>query len=157
MRLTGHEVSTILAALRCWQKNGCNTNQDIATNEGEFPLMPADDVDDLCERMNCTGTLPEEKVSSVMVSACDGCIDDIVEAALNHVKRRCDNGWQDTSTRSMDDEKLHARIQASLASATEYLNLGEWLACLMEASHAMLLLGRLFGNQNHRALVRPGD
>lgn len=49
------ERATILAALRLWQQDGSATDVDvlaIATNEGEFGLLDAAEVDQLCERLN---------------------------------------------------------------------------------------------------------
>ena len=52
------ERSTILAALRLWQQtslDGSGTDVDvlaIATNQGEFGLLGAAEIDQLCERLN---------------------------------------------------------------------------------------------------------
>ena len=49
---------TILAALRFWQRVGIMQDlpeDDIATNDGEFPALDPYDIDDLCEALNCCG------------------------------------------------------------------------------------------------------
>lgn len=56
--LSPQQRATILAALRWWQCNGDMADLrgesilDIATNGGEFGLMPVDEIDQLCERIN---------------------------------------------------------------------------------------------------------
>ena len=49
------ERDTILAALRFWQSRDYERTEflDIATNGGTHPLMTDEDIDDLCERINC--------------------------------------------------------------------------------------------------------
>lgn len=51
------EKSHILAALRYMQKEidsgrGC-PNEQIATNDGEHTQMSSEELDDLCETINC--------------------------------------------------------------------------------------------------------
>lgn len=55
IKLTRQELNHILAALRLWQRNGCNANTDIATGDGENELMTDDEIDELCESLNCGG------------------------------------------------------------------------------------------------------
>lgn len=55
--VTRAELNTILAALRNWQQtmDRCEPSPmltDIATNGGEHGLMPAEEIDGLCERIN---------------------------------------------------------------------------------------------------------
>jgi hypothetical protein len=58
MQLTERELATVLAALRYWQ-------QDLADNEDEGPIsqehftetvtpLTVDEIDQLCERLNCS-------------------------------------------------------------------------------------------------------
>ena len=57
-----NHLHTILAALRCYQPTvGDNLDvDDIATDSGRLPLPTEDDIDDLCERLNCgQESLPE--------------------------------------------------------------------------------------------------
>lgn len=57
VRLTDRELATVLAALRYWQ-------QDLAENEDEGPISPdhftdkitplsVEEIETLCERINC--------------------------------------------------------------------------------------------------------
>jgi len=133
--LSDREVSHILAALRLMQSSRpCGHEvENIATSEGDHSLMDTEEIDRLCERLNV----------SKGDTACDDCITDVVEALLNHVKRQCDDTWADILSPKLEARKFHAQIQASLASATDYLDMYEHLACLFYASFAMLSLGRL--------------
>jgi hypothetical protein len=50
------EMATILAALRYWQREGLlsgGREQDIATNEDRLRALSAEEIDALCERINC--------------------------------------------------------------------------------------------------------
>ena len=63
MGLTDRELSTILAALRHWQRGGCCDLQiqDIAANTlSDRPCTPLDEreIDDLCEALNCGALVP---------------------------------------------------------------------------------------------------
>lgn len=53
--MDARETATVLAALRRWQLQSVLTHQgcSIATNDGEFEPLDADEIDDLCERLNC--------------------------------------------------------------------------------------------------------
>lgn len=56
--LTLRQLSTILAALRYWQaeiEDGDipGSQYDIATNCDDFEPLTADEIDDLCEELNC--------------------------------------------------------------------------------------------------------
>ena len=63
MKLDKRETATVLAALRLFQKlHGGHPGTfrylypgiyDIATDEGDFLIMPPEEVDDLCEKINC--------------------------------------------------------------------------------------------------------
>lgn len=51
-----YERNTILAALRFWQSQGLTAPQDIKdiANSGDDNfLLDDDDIDNLCERINC--------------------------------------------------------------------------------------------------------
>lgn len=54
--INNRELATILAALRYWQREGMMSGgheQDIACDDGEFAPLNADEIDGLCERLNC--------------------------------------------------------------------------------------------------------
>ena len=68
MKLTNQELATVLAALRFWQRHGPKhensffdridqTEQDfldeIRTDGGAFEDLSIEEIDDLCERLNC--------------------------------------------------------------------------------------------------------
>lgn len=56
LQVSEREFHTILAALRYWQDNpsgGWRVENDIATNEGQVKPLDNDEIDDLCERINC--------------------------------------------------------------------------------------------------------
>lgn len=59
--LTDREVSTILAALRYWQAaaNGMLPQPPalvvLATDEGRYPSLTIDEIDELCEQINING------------------------------------------------------------------------------------------------------
>jgi hypothetical protein len=59
--LDSRELSTVLAALRLWQRSnhlGSNADPglfDIATNGDTLDPLSADEIDALCERINTTG------------------------------------------------------------------------------------------------------
>src|SRR5882762_5623527 len=51
------EIGTILAALRYWQREGLMSEgeeQDVATDGGRFESLSVDEIDALCERVNCS-------------------------------------------------------------------------------------------------------
>lgn len=58
--LSNQDIGTILAALRFYQLKGGyqalqrNDLEDIATDDGEFDALGSDEIDRLCERINCT-------------------------------------------------------------------------------------------------------
>lgn len=59
--LTEHELATVLAALRYWQRNSkksATPEWDIATSAGEFDPLTDGQIDTLCERLNL-GTAKE--------------------------------------------------------------------------------------------------
>ena len=54
--LEHRELSTILAALRYWQREGLMSNgheASIACDGGGIEPLTASEIDDLCERLNC--------------------------------------------------------------------------------------------------------
>jgi hypothetical protein len=56
MKLDSRELGTVLAALRLWQVypyNPLDEFANIATNGGEHVPLLDDEIDDLCERLNC--------------------------------------------------------------------------------------------------------
>ena len=57
MRLSNRDTNTILAALRYYQASGTLAKgsggiHDIATNFGAEDIMDAEEIDELCERIN---------------------------------------------------------------------------------------------------------
>jgi hypothetical protein len=54
--MTKRELSTILAALRYWQREGLwgdpQAELDIASDGGTITPMTPDEIDELCERLN---------------------------------------------------------------------------------------------------------
>jgi hypothetical protein len=70
--LSDREHATVLAALRYWQAAGANGDLryndemiDIATNGGTVTECTDEDVDALCERLNC-GDEPAEEAASMV-------------------------------------------------------------------------------------------
>lgn len=60
MTLNKEQTATVLAALRFYQENGqgephnrSDAIHDIATDTGELTSLDADDIDALCEDINC--------------------------------------------------------------------------------------------------------
>jgi hypothetical protein len=61
MKLDSRELGTVLAALRYWQEQGLADDpqyrsdelNDIATCHDAQVSMCGDEIDDLCERINC--------------------------------------------------------------------------------------------------------
>ncbi len=64
LEVDSREFATILAALRYWQRNGELDREegtiippmqeyDIATDCGELEPLTANEIDELCERVNC--------------------------------------------------------------------------------------------------------
>lgn len=52
--LTDREIGTILAALRYWQQDlEANDDPPISEHFEDVRPLTADEVDDLCERLNC--------------------------------------------------------------------------------------------------------
>lgn len=54
--LDDRSTATILAALRMWQRaSGCASSYelDIATDAGKYSRLNCDQIDELCERLNC--------------------------------------------------------------------------------------------------------
>ncbi len=64
--ITTQELATILAALRCWQQtleaHGVSAVDGEGFFEVEKPLNPYD-IDDLCERLNCSPTKREHRAT----------------------------------------------------------------------------------------------
>lgn len=55
INLTDRERDTVLAALRYWQRSDSAETENesmIATRDGEQDALQADEIDDLCERIN---------------------------------------------------------------------------------------------------------
>ena len=56
MNLSDRELATVLAALRLWQRSRHPLDlEEIATDEGSFDCLDTDEIDSLCERVNCEG------------------------------------------------------------------------------------------------------
>lgn len=57
--MTTREISTILAALRYWQREASwHEIETIATGDGKFEALNSSEIDALCERINCAGRSP---------------------------------------------------------------------------------------------------
>lgn len=59
-RIFERETATILAALRYWQREGLMSDgdeQDVASDGGRFQSLSAEEIDTLCERINCDARL----------------------------------------------------------------------------------------------------
>jgi hypothetical protein len=58
MKIDHVQLGTILAALRLWQseleKRRVPYDDEIATDGGAFPALTVDEIDLLCEELNCT-------------------------------------------------------------------------------------------------------
>lgn len=55
--LEGAELATVLAALRYWQREGlmsAGCEQDIASDGGRIEPLTEGQIDELCERLNCS-------------------------------------------------------------------------------------------------------
>ena len=55
--MTERELATVLAALRHWQRQECYADggipeHTIASDEGEHEPLDAQEIDELCERLN---------------------------------------------------------------------------------------------------------
>jgi hypothetical protein len=53
-RIADRQNATILAALRFWRRGGLMSaghEQDIATDNGRFPSLSAEEIDVLCEQI----------------------------------------------------------------------------------------------------------
>ncbi len=60
LEVSDRELHTVLAALRQWQWIGAEYQyrialEDIATNGGKVEPLTLDEIDALCERINCGG------------------------------------------------------------------------------------------------------
>lgn len=54
--LDERQLATVLAALRHWQATPSEHTMDlnaIATNEDEFAALDLEEIDELCEEINC--------------------------------------------------------------------------------------------------------
>jgi hypothetical protein len=64
IEVTERQFHTILAGLRCWQRylaeHPIYVDDDIASNCGEVQPLTQDEIDDLCERLNCGGALHDD-------------------------------------------------------------------------------------------------
>ena len=86
LEVDNREFATIIAALRYWQRNGELDREegtiippmqeyDVATDCGEFEPLTADEIDKLCEQLNCE---PPALVGQLLAAlerasaACDG-------------------------------------------------------------------------------------
>ncbi len=72
MKLTDRELGTVLAALRLRQSmlsERVLDVEDIATNDGEFESLDEDEIDGLCERLNCEGEPAEIAACRRLVKA----------------------------------------------------------------------------------------
>ena len=59
MKLSDRELATVLAALRLWQRSRQPLDlEQIATDEGSFAQLDTDEIDELCQRINCEGGTP---------------------------------------------------------------------------------------------------
>jgi len=80
--LSEREIATVLAALRAWQQSPMRGDcglDDIATDSGTVEALDADEIDDLCERINCGEDRP---APAPVKRVCVGCgSDDIVRDA----------------------------------------------------------------------------
>lgn len=58
--LADQELDTVLAALRSWQKTldqgAPDDLMELATRGGEHPAQTVEEIDSLCERLNCSPT-----------------------------------------------------------------------------------------------------
>jgi hypothetical protein len=82
MRFTACEQETILAALRYWQENAVLSVRGLEqSSEAIASLMPdffhdtkpldAEQIDELCERINFGGTDQDDEIS--VANTCDDC------------------------------------------------------------------------------------
>jgi hypothetical protein len=58
--ISERETATILAALRYWQREGlmsAGAEQDVASDGERFQALSAEEIDTLCERINCDARL----------------------------------------------------------------------------------------------------
>lgn len=76
-RLDGRELATVLAAMRYWQSRDTQRTTaqyyamvDIATDEGQHLILDDNEIDALCERLNCGS----DKPLRVVMSMGGGCI-----------------------------------------------------------------------------------
>ncbi len=60
MPLNNREVATVLAALRHWQRvtNPRLELEEIASDGGTLEPLSVEEIDDLCERINCSERAP---------------------------------------------------------------------------------------------------
>lgn len=68
------ELATVLAALRYWQREGLHSGgaeHDIAEDGGDVDPLDAEDIDELCGRINCAeeGDAPSNALRAAFISA----------------------------------------------------------------------------------------
>ena len=79
LQVDEREFATVLAALRYWQANNRQNAKrapeyDIASDSGKLQPLGDLEIDELCERINCEPTLPDQLVSAMerVSAACGG-------------------------------------------------------------------------------------
>ena len=79
LQMDEREFATVLAALRYWQANNRQNAKrapeyDIASDSGKLQPLGDLEIDELCERINCEPTLPDQLVSAMerVSAACGG-------------------------------------------------------------------------------------
>ncbi len=73
LNVNNRELATILAALRYWQHKGiegptkphCLAEWDIAADNGTHIPLDANEIDALCERVNCDDDLPAQLLAAL--------------------------------------------------------------------------------------------
>ena len=112
------ELSTILAALRYWQSEGCNPAaphvgllpaREIASNAGAYYPLSAAEIDALCERLNVA---PDDDAPLIFTAAGQSVI--TAAAAIDALAMfvRAVDSWQD------DDEPQDASDFIALIETT---------------------------------------
>jgi hypothetical protein len=90
LQVDAREFATILAALRYWQRDGLATDEqgdlaapgpenDVATDGGTHEPLDLEEIDELCERLNCEPsalTRLVEILRSTATSCHDACTGD---------------------------------------------------------------------------------
>jgi len=102
--LNQRELATVLAALRYWQREGLNSSgheQEIATNEGEFPSLNAMEIDALCERINAPET--DDAASKCWLLYIRGDVEPVVMGPYQNDNERLHAAKQYRQNESEDD------------------------------------------------------